>query len=87
MQIYRDFIVAVTDNASQFLVHDPGANRRDLEITNRVASQAQTILFPADEALALRPALERFDLESSGPQCAQTQSIGCIDTHYVTRHN
>lgn len=63
MQLYRDFIghaVGVAVNALKGEPPPRGLQRMDFQVTKEIADFAQTILFSADQALALRPALEDF---------------------------
>lgn len=56
MHIYQPFITYLCDNLAG-TAEDP---QHDFAISAGIAAQAQTILFSADQALALRPALEKF---------------------------
>ena len=57
MQIYQPFITDICATVAKTTVD----TFRDFEIAALIAVHAQTIVFSADQALALRPALERFD--------------------------
>ena len=63
MQLYRDFIGHAAGLSVNALKGEPpphGLQRMDFQVTKEIADFAQTILFSADQALALRPALEDF---------------------------
>ena len=57
MQIYQPFIT----NICAAVANTTADTHRDFEIASLIAAPAQTIVFSADQALALRPALERFE--------------------------
>lgn len=64
MKLYRDFILASALRGVEMFRTVPGVRglqRVDFEVTAAIAAEAQTILFSADQALALRPALAEFD--------------------------
>ena len=56
MHIYQPFILTLTGRLAR-TEFDP---EHDFEIAALIAAQAQTVIFHADQMLALRPALERF---------------------------
>jgi len=57
MHIYQPFITELCAIVAATTA-DPF---HDFDIATEIAARGQTILFSADQALALRPALERFE--------------------------
>lgn len=64
MKLHSDFMLRVAQAGIDHFRTVPGlrgVQRFDFEVTAEIARTGQTILFSADQALALRPALAAFD--------------------------
>ena len=67
MHIYQPFITCLCRNLAS-TAEDP---QHDFEIATVIAAQAQTILFAADQALALRPHQRGLGMSCTCRRCAR----------------